>query len=102
MISIKPGVSLVGIKPELCVAMMVAASVYQKYGFDFTVTSVTEGKHGRGSLHYPGLAFDSRMRNVPDHSQRLAIRDAIRDALGPQFDVVLEATPHLHIEFQPK
>ena len=100
MIQLKHDTNLTGVKPEMVMAAMVVASVYDAMGYSTVVTSACDGKHGRGSLHYVGLALDFRTRHVAagEHDK---LRDMVADALGPQFDVVLEET-HLHVEYQPK
>ena len=66
---------------------------------DILVTSIRDGNHMPGSLHYDGHAFDVRW---PVHYEdRDVLLDALRDALGPDFDVVGEAD-HIHIEYDPK
>lgn len=79
---------------------MVAESVFSAVGAELVVTSVTEGKHSPGSLHYVGLACDLRS-NTLTPAQRVAIAQNLKEALGAEFDVVMEAT-HIHVEFQPK
>jgi len=100
MISVKDGVNIAGIRPEITMALHMAASVLIDHGYDTIITSVCDGKHGHGSLHYIGCAADIRTRHIPKE-QRQGIRDMIAEVLGAQFDVVLEST-HIHIEFQPK
>jgi hypothetical protein len=100
MISTKPGVDLNGMKAELVYALLVADGVFSSLGKACTVTSVCDGKHGRGSLHYVGLAMDLRTRHLTENEQR-EVKAEIAKRLGEQFDVVLEKT-HLHIEFNPK
>ena len=96
------GVSLRGIRPEALHALWVAAAVITGEGYEAVVTSGVEGVHGTGSLHYLGLAVDYRVRHIPV-ARRVFIRDKIRAALGPEYDVILENNPdHLHIEHQPK
>lgn len=95
---IKHDVDLRGLQAPMAVAAAVADSVYRAHhGGELTITSGTDGQHMVGSLHYSGLAIDCRlpMINVGEIVLQL------RDALGPQFDVVLEST-HIHIEHQPK
>jgi hypothetical protein len=73
------------------------AKVYDSYGEDLFVTSVEEGNHGDGSLHYCGDAFDFRYSNAiagPSHEE-------VKDAAGKDFDVVSEKT-HIHVEYDPK
>ena len=94
---LKHNVSLLGMKPEIVVGMMAAQEVCRELGVDLILTSVTDGKHSKGSRHYSGLAFDMRTRHMKDP------KDAHRrlsEALGEQFDVVLEST-HIHVEYDP-
>lgn len=100
-IVLKEGVSLVGLRPEALLGIQVAAGCYGNLGCDTVViTAVTDGKHGRGSLHFVGQAFDLRTRGLmPGLVEELA--KLLRDSLGAEFDVVLEST-HIHVEFQPK
>lgn len=100
MISIKDGVNISGIRPEMSVALQIVAYVLTTNGYSTIVTSVMDGKHGRGSLHYVGCAMDIRTRHIPE-GQQDALVLVMRESLGAQFDVVLEDT-HIHIEFQPK
>ncbi len=98
---IKPGVNLAGIRPEMIIALLVAAEVYREVADEeLVITEVTGGKHGRNSLHYVGLAVDLRTRYF-DNVTVLAVHKKIQQKLGSQFDVVLEKT-HMHIEFQPE
>lgn len=96
---LKEGVKVSGIKPETILAMLVTERVFQKYGSELIITSICDGKHSPNSLHYSGLAFDARTRDI-EQAQRLPLTEDVSDALGDEFDVVLEAT-HLHVEFDP-
>ncbi len=86
-------------RPEIVLAMQVAESVLREFGTELTVTSCLEGRHRRNSLHYAGLAFDLRTRDLEVDPSEVTAR--LRKALGPEFDVVLEPT-HIHVEFQPE
>jgi hypothetical protein len=102
---LKPGVRVVGVKPEIVLAMSVADSVFRSIAVEMVVTACIDGQHKAGSLHYPGLAFDARSHDL-EPALRQKVRDGIAAALGPDFDVLFEdpGTPneHLHVEFQPK
>lgn len=108
MLSIKPGASVRGLRAETLLGLMVAYSVFDKFGIDMTLTEGEGSTHGYGSLHYVGLAVDIREFNVPDHLLP-AVREAIHKALGnddakgivSEYDFVLESD-HFHLEFQPK
>lgn len=96
---IKSGVRIYGIQPEVVLALFIARGVYEAFGESdrCVITSVADGKHSRGSLHYVGCAVDLRL----PHQQKGAITNALKAALGTDFDVVLEGS-HIHVEFQPK
>ena len=100
MISLKPGVRVFGLRPELLLAIQVAHSVFlDNAERGMRITSIIDGKHSVGSLHYAGLAVDIGITGInPDFG---TIKAGIADALGADYDVILE-TDHLHIEFQPK
>ncbi len=97
--TLKPGVRILGVKPETVVGMAVVDTVYTAFDKNLVVTSVVEGSHSRGSLHYSGLAFDCRLPGgVTDYKAFVA---GLQNALGGDFDVVLEGD-HIHVEFQSK
>ena len=98
---IKHGVDLRGIQPQMAVAYSIAASVYSmKAGARCVITSCSDGRHGPNSLHYKGMALDLRTSNLrPDQVHPVYI--TLKEALGEQFDVVLE-DDHIHLEFDVK
>ena len=95
--SIKPGVRVLGIRPELVLALQIAQAIYAERSAPLVITSIIDSTHEVGSLHYAGCAADLRL--PPDNA--LAVVVALHDALGPDFDVVLEGD-HVHLEWQPK
>jgi hypothetical protein len=91
----KRGVSIKGIQPETVIGMLLADQALRG---DLVVTSVIDGTHMEGSLHYKGLAFDVRL--LPGWIDGGSV--ALRAVLGPLgFDVVLEKD-HCHVEYDPK
>lgn len=105
--------------------LLFAALVVERVLLEFEdlaciITSARDGKHGWGSLHFSGNAFDVRTKLVPrdqlvefvtEVATRLAakavrIEPTERSYAGPEFDVLLEdidgENEHLHVEFQPK
>ena len=101
MLKFKPGVKIAGVRPEIALAIHVADDIYGMNDIaTCVVTSVTEGKHGFGSLHFSGAAFDLRVSNFKTWKQRHVV-DELRKHLTDEFDVVLEKD-HIHVEFQPK
>lgn len=100
MVMLKEGVKIVGLKPEAVLGIMICDGVYSKHGIDCVVTSATDSKHGRGSFHYLGMAFDLRTRDM-DSNLKQEIVIELRIALGSEFDVVLESD-HIHVEWNPK
>jgi hypothetical protein len=101
--ALKLGVDIRGISPECVLGILVAAQVYESRGVPFVVTSIKDSKHSATSLHYVGRAFDCRLpsRYTATGGTNEVIYHDLRDALGPQFDVVLEPD-HIHVEFDPK
>lgn len=102
---IKTGVTVKGLQAEALFAMLIVEKVYADMGFDHVITSITDGNHMEGSLHYSGFAFDNRTWADEKGTQlsdkdRYNLAAALRKALGPEFDVVPEST-HIHVEFDP-
>lgn len=96
----KSGVSLKGIQPVTVLGIQMCARGFWSFGLDkMTVTSVTDGKHREGSLHYKGLAFDLRTRDLTKEEVEL-LADHLRGILEGEWDVVVEKT-HIHVEFDP-
>ena len=95
---IKSGVDLRGLSPQMAIAYTIACRCYGQY--DCVITSASDGKHGPNSLHYKGQALDLRTRHINGQGLQ-AIYNKLKESLGEQFDVVLEAD-HFHLEYQPK
>lgn len=98
---LKEGVRILGIRPEVALAMIIVEGVYQEHGYELVVTSGVDGTHSQGSLHYSGGAFDCRTYFVDTDKEVAEIAHKIRESLGDEFDVVVEDT-HIHVEWQPK
>lgn len=94
---LKQSVHLHGVRSEIVLALLIADGIYASLADELVITSVIDGRHMRGSLHYIGAAADIRLPS----SDPLLVRVEIAEALGAQYDVVLESD-HIHIEFQPK
>ena len=97
---LKQGTNINGLKPELLIGIMIVNDYFVSINKELTITSVTDSKHGRGSLHYVGLAFDVRTWDFTEEEAQKVVDD-LKQKLSIQFDVVLEKD-HIHIEFQPK
>ena len=100
MIILKAEVSINGIEQEIVTALVIAGSIWERLNRDLVVTSVCDGRHSTGSLHYVGHAIDFRISNLSQTQVDPAV-NMLRQNLGKDFDVVLEAD-HIHVEFQPK
>ena len=101
MLFLKAGVRITGLRPEILLAAVAAERVYEKAGYECTITSCMDGTHMAGSLHYKGAAIDLRTKHVAHAIELKQIVDRVKECLGADFDVVVE-TDHLHIEFDPK
>lgn len=91
---------LVGLTPQMVLALGVAGHVFRRHGYQARLTSLAMGEHKRASLHYVGLAADLGFAAVPA-DVRGEIADEVAGRLGPEFDTVLSENC-LHIEWQPK
>jgi len=101
----KRGVKIDGLSPQLLLGLIVAESTHDDQGLDkrgpFEVTSINDGKHMPGSLHYSGRAADLRTAHLSGSEAR-GWAELLRLRLaGLGFDIVLESD-HLHIEYDPK
>jgi hypothetical protein len=105
MISLKPGLVASGVRPETLLAIMVVDSILSRHNIPLVLTELTGAKHMEGSLHYKGLAVDLRSKVIPREILDNVVFE-IKEALGSQYDVVLEAkdqdNEHMHVEFDPK
>jgi hypothetical protein len=101
--SLKSGVEIRGISPEAVLAVVLVSHVFCEYGVPLVLTSIKDGKHMEKSIHYIGGAFDVRLpsRYTNDPATDRKIVGELREALGDNFDVVLEAD-HVHVELDPK
>ena len=97
---IKEGVKLEGVQWQVFSAAIIVEAVLQSFGTELVITSCLDGQHMPHSLHYKGLAFDARSRDLAPQFQTQA-RDEMKKRLGPDYDVVLEKD-HFHIEHDPK
>jgi len=80
--------------------------VWKRVVGEHAILSSTYGSvHGDGSLHGRGDAEDFAIVLANDepirHSTVVLLVEALRQELGPDFDVVLEKD-HIHIEYDPK
>jgi hypothetical protein len=86
---------------EVWFAIGVVSTVLAKHGYQSIVTSLNDGKHMEGSLHYKNRAVDLRFKHIPAE-KRDELSDEINALLNPLgFDWVVEAD-HWHCEFDPK
>ena len=103
---LKHGVRLADLTPQMALAAIVVREVYRSLDpqCSCTLTSANDSKHSEKSLHYQGFALDFRTHDFTGDKQELL--HELREALGPEFDVLLEGegTPneHLHVEWDPK
>lgn len=94
------GVSIIGVSAEIVLAINVVELAFKVVEEECVITSLTDGKHSRGSFHYVGMAVDFRTKHLTE-SKLGRLKQLIAPSLNNEFDIVWEAD-HLHIEFQPK
>jgi len=70
------------------------------------ITSVNDGKHKPGSLHYSGNAVDIRSKTWPRDKVLECVQTFKQSPDGSRYDLIFESvgTPneHLHLEFDPQ
>ena len=99
---IKPGVDVRGMCCEILLARVIAGEIFGRYGVAAIITSAGEGEHKQGSKHYENQAIDLRIKHMDERLWPVVAEELSR-ALGPQYDVILEAKKlHIHCEFDPK
>jgi hypothetical protein len=100
-LSLKKGVRINGLTTQALLAIQVAHSVASSLEWEeLVITSCSEGRHSRGSLHYVGNAFDLRRSpHSPPDVMEFYVR--LKECLGKDYDVVLKVD-HIHVEYQPK
>lgn len=103
-IVILAGVRIIGLRPEVVLALQVVAPYFYAHGCDCIITCGTEGVHMAGSKHYSGEAVDLRSWHLPGEVNREHFATRVRSALGTDFDFIYEAKreTHFHLEFHPK
>lgn len=101
----KAGVKIEGLKPIMFPLIVYASNLHFKLfnSKKMVITSVTDGKHMKGSKHYQGLAFDVRINDKSKDNIYLFCNSLATDInlIRNGFDVVLEKD-HIHIEYDPK
>jgi hypothetical protein len=99
-VSLKDGVQLGHLQPQLVLAARVVEAILGTYAIELVITSVSDGRHKEGSLHYKGRAFDFRTRGIPA-PRRKDVFTKMAEALGAEFDV-LDEGDHGHVEWDPR
>jgi hypothetical protein len=102
MLKVKPGVTLLGLQPQMLVALMAAHDLYTSRGVDCVITAGNDGVHSETSEHYAGRAIDLRTNNLPNPSvDGPAIAHELTEALGADYQCIFERD-HVHLAYKPK
>ena len=95
---VKTGISL---QPEIISIFPLIERLCTEYGFEFVVTSGTEGRHKAYSKHYEGKAIDIRSLDFKDGclgSDCRSFVEHLQGLLGDDYFVLQEKT-HCHVQF---
>ncbi len=104
----KEGVQAGPLHPAIDHAFNIIDIIWDKHfhGVVPIITSLREGTHSVGSLHFGGplgdtrcRACDIRSRNITKHEKTVAITQ-LRLYLGQAYDIVDEYS-HIHVEYDP-
>lgn len=83
--------------------VVIVKEVMDAFNVDYELSSMLEGEHMKGSLHFVGLAWDWSIRSRISRAVGEDIHLRLMDNLGDDFDVAYTQTKKLyHVEFQPK
>ncbi|AYQ58123.1 hypothetical protein [Microviridae sp.] len=99
---IKESVKIEGISAELVLIIGICEKIYHKINpkYEITITSVTDGKHSRNSLHYVGKALDIRTYDMNKDEKNMFITE-VKTVLYNWVDIIDEGD-HIHIEYNKK
>lgn len=101
MIKLKDGVTWDNVDPDFRNTLeTLVVQAFDEIDRDMIITSLNDGQHMAGSLHYEGKAADLRIWNLAPNDPKVVER-RIAILVGPEFDVILEKD-HIHIEYDPK
>lgn len=94
---IKRGATLAGLDIRMRKALIITDEVYEEHGKELVITSGLDSAHRAGSLHYYGLAFDTRIRYFSVKRIEEVVRNLRRKL--PICYQLIQHKNHLHIEF---
>jgi hypothetical protein len=101
-VQLKQGASLVGVQWQMFAAAIIAEPIFNAAGQELVITSGSDGKHpDKKNIHGRGFALDLRTRDLKTTAAVIAVANALRAALSPAYDVVVE-NDHIHAEYDPK
>ena len=96
----KMGVRVNGLKRGARRALNPVEKVCVKHGVTAVLTSCNDGNHMPSSLHYDDNAFDLTTAKISTLAlDKIAL--AIKQELGPEYDVIL-GEDYIHVEYDPK
>lgn len=98
-LELKEGVTLLGLVPQIVLALVVLERLYAASGAACVVTAGNDGSHSETSEHYAGRAVDLRTRTLDALAVQAIVKQA-QQALGPHFGVLLE-DDHVHVHYRP-
>jgi len=99
---IKEGVKINGLRTELLLGIMIADRIWKNHGNVLVITEVyPTSQHKISSAHNTGRGADLRTFYFDDREEKEEVAQELREALGENYDVVLEST-HIHLEYDPK
>lgn len=96
---------LIGTSHALCEILAAISTFEQEFSQVLVITSVSDGKHMKGSRHYKFEAADVGTHNLRPELQPEkgpTVVNALQGLLGPRFSVFFEdiGTPNEHIHIQ--
>ena len=101
----KTGTALEGIHPKVKYGIWIFRHVLNDIaGVRCVVTSMWDGIHMQNSFHHYGMAADVRSNEIVSRPMKTRVLERVRELLGSEYDVVLEApghpNEHFHLEWE--
>lgn len=99
-VQFKDGVPVSTLKSVMRMYMYILGYIhFTSFNKYMVVTSTTDGKHGRNSLHYKGLAIDIRTKDKSAVQVNQFV-NFVKFHFDRTLDIVLEKD-HIHVEYDP-
>ena len=101
-LSIEKGVSLLGLKPEMIIGIMIVRDAFLEVGYNCIILPCSEPDIPKiQSMHSCGCAIDFSTTHIEDKDDIGKIINIIFDNFGSEF-MAKKYDTHIHVEWRPR